>query len=199
MITHDIYKLHKEVNVYDYWIIGDDLQSCDKQVHWIYNNYSWYYILAMYFKPCKILELGVRFGYSLKSMILGSIASGTTKEKIYAYGIDNDCENLNCINIATNTLNKLEINFNLLNIDLKNIPSLNLQNFDMAHVDARHTPFETYQDLQLVKNCIKDGGIILIDDARYNNVLPGIKWFCLDNNLDYEFIESCQGIAIIKC
>lgn len=76
------------------------------------NYYENYYALSSYYQPKSILEIGVRYGYSLGSMISAS----NVIEKVT--GIDNDEYSLGSLEIAKDNIKKyinsdIELNFSL--------------------------------------------------------------------------------------
>ena len=76
------------------------------------NYYENYYALSSYYQPKSILEIGVRYGYSLGSIISAS----NVIEKVT--GIDNDEYSLGSLEVAKDNIKKyinsnVELNFSL--------------------------------------------------------------------------------------
>lgn len=132
----------------------------DQEKHQSYiksgNYYENYYALSSYYQPKSILEIGVRYGYSLGSMISAS----NVIEKVT--GIDNDEYSLGSLEIAKDNIKKyinsdVELNFSLQ--DSHKIDKLEYH--DMIHIDGDHSYDGKLQDLKLTINACK---VVIIDD-----------------------------------
>ncbi len=120
------------------------------------NYYENYYALSSYYQPKSILEIGVRYGYSLGSMISAS----NVIEKVT--GIDNDEYSLGSLDIAKDNIKKY-INSNIeLNFSLQDSHKIEkLEYHDMIHIDGDHSYDGKLQDLKLTINACK---VVIIDD-----------------------------------
>jgi predicted O-methyltransferase YrrM len=121
--------------------------------------YEYYYAISKFYQPSTILEVGVRFGYSLGSMIKGS-------DKIeFVKGID--CEDPT---YGKNTLNTAEANIKkYINADIKyefllqdshSIEKLD-RKYDLIHIDGDHSYHGKIKDLNLTLDHCKT---LIIDD-----------------------------------
>jgi predicted O-methyltransferase YrrM len=121
--------------------------------------YEYYYAISKFYQPSSILEIGVRFGYSLGSMIKGS-------DKIqFVKGID--CEDPF---YGVNTLKTAEINIKkyinpnvkceFLNQDSHSIKELD-QKYDLIHIDGDHSYEGKIKDLNLALDHCK---VLVVDD-----------------------------------
>ncbi len=87
--------------------------------------YEYYYAISKYYQPKSILEIGVRYGYSLGCLIKGS-------EKIESViGIDCDSYEKNSLSIAEKNIKKYinnNLNFEFINQDSHTIKKIEKKN-----------------------------------------------------------------------
>ena len=161
------------------------------------NYYEFYYAIAKYYAPKSILEIGVRYGYSLASMMCGGASS---IKKVVGYDIDQYEEN--SLSIADSNikmhLSSLDIDCRL---ELKNSQSISRLDevYDIIHIDGDHSYHGKLHDLNLA---LRHSRIIIVDD--YNH-LPDVRkavddW--VNANKIYlkntYFIDSIRGTFIIE-
>lgn len=143
-----------------------------------YPNYiRWGYEIA----PENILELGVRYGYSLLCFIYGSYERWIVDEKTPSfkiYGIDFEDESGSNLIAQTNIQSFLLSNRIDENTDVKILNKLtyevspqdvNENKFDLIHLDANHS-FKVLNELQAVWPLLKDGGYLILDDMGSGHV-----------------------------
>jgi len=160
------------------------------------NYYEHYYELSKKYQPKSILEIGVRYGYSLCSMFAGS---RDTVE--YIEGWDNNTYEHNALEIAR--INLIFILHYKGRLVLKNIDSHSVQSLDrdfsLIHIDGDHGYYGKLQDLELVKNRCR---VLILDDYNYiPEVHSAIDKFVNDNkNLmkNYYVIDSIRGTFVIE-
>lgn len=160
------------------------------------NCYEHYYDLAKKYKPKSILEIGTRYGYSLCSMVAGSV---DTVE--YVEGWDDNSYNSNATKIAKINLKyilgyKNAYDFKCINShDVKTLE----RNFDIVHIDGDHGYFGKLQDLNLVKNNCK---VVIVDDYEYIlEVHTATNEFLARNReiiKDWYIIDSFRGTFVIE-
>jgi cephalosporin hydroxylase len=124
------------------------------------NYYEIYYAIAKHYQPESILEIGVRYGYSLYSMMVAS-------ERLnYVRGYDNDNYNADSVERANANISAViseKIDFKVENLDTQNIDKLD-RFYDLIHIDGDHSYEGKVHDLNLIKGSCK---ILIVDD--YNN------------------------------
>jgi predicted O-methyltransferase YrrM len=124
------------------------------------NYYEWYYAIAKFFNPHKILEIGVRYGYSLGSMLAGASNCKT------AVGYDIDSYVENGLNISEQNIGAYIQTKAKINLRLENSQGIQgfKEKFDLAHIDGDHSYEGKIHDLNLCAKCSK---IIILDDYNF--------------------------------
>lgn len=166
----------------------DDYLKCN-------NYYEFYYAISKFYKPKKILEIGVRYGYSLGSMIKGS---GMVEKVV---GIDNDDYNQDSLLVAQDNLKKhisSDLEYIFLKIDSHTIPKFD-EYYDLIHIDGDHTYDGKLKDLDLLKNACK---IAIIDDVHHIPDVSRASHDWMEKNKDIiksSFIlDSMRGTLILE-
>jgi predicted O-methyltransferase YrrM len=175
-------------------ILGDSIQPSDVGQPWMNrDSYRFYHAIGMTFKPETLLEIGVRFGYSIKSMAIGS---GRLK---MAYGFDSEYDLEGSLEIARKNLVPVVPDLRLVKCDTQTVNTLGLTDLvDVAHVDAWHTNDGCYHDCLLAEQCLKDGGILLIDDVGDNeHVRECADRFCRERNLVPQLLNCYHGMYVV--
>jgi len=131
---------------------GHDYLNCN-----IY--YEYYYAISKFYQPSSILEIGVRFGYSLGSMIKGSdkieFIKGIDFETL-VYGVD-------MLRTAEANIKKYinpNVKCEFLNQDSHSVKELD-RKYDLIHIDGDHSYEGKIQDLNLALDHCK---VLLVDD-----------------------------------
>jgi len=160
------------------------------------NCYEHYYDLAKKYNPKSILEIGTRYGYSLCSMVAGSM---DTVE--YVEGWDDNSYNPKSIEFARINLTHILGYTNAYSfkcINSHNVKILDRQ-FDLVHVDGDHGYYGKLQDLDLIKNNCK---VVIIDDYEYIlEVHSATNDFLVRNKdliKDWYVIKSLRGTFVIE-
>lgn len=159
------------------------------------NCYEWYYALARHFRPTSIFEIGVRFGYSLLSMIKGA---GECLKTVTAWDINQMTNTVATMNIRVRTRSAIHPN---LNIEKNNSQKYQELPFcaDMAHIDGDHTFEGAKHDIEM---CADKCRVILIDDYEYiASVKEATDSFIRENHHRIEAfnpVRSYRGIMVIR-
>jgi Methyltransferase domain len=174
-----------------------------------YNNfgiddyYNYYYSYGRHFQVKNILEIGVRYGYSLISLVKGAQES---KSFANAVGIDNQSYVSGSEKIAYENIKSVTDKFRLINADSQATQDLRAlvgdMRFDLIHVDGDHSYKGCLHDLNIVKEILTDNGVIIIDDIFLGScrVFQAVIKF-LENNaalFDVQIINCFRGHAVLK-
>ena len=184
-----------EDGLLDITIVGDLLQPGDADKPWVTsnNNYCWHRAVAQVFQPKKILEIGTRFGYSLKAMVDGA---GHPREEYTLYSVDCEHDGLPCNVIVSEYFDA----FNLHQIPAKTHDCRTLritEMMDLCHVDANDTDEDTYHNCVLAIESLRHKGVMLVDDLDNAGVLAGVQRFCKDYGLNYTELPTLHRMAFI--
>lgn len=159
------------------------------------NYYEFYYAISKFYKPKKILEIGVRYGYSLGVMIKGS---GLVEKVV---GIDNDDYHQGSLSVAQNNLKKhvsSDLEYVFSNIDSHTIPKFD-EYYDLIHIDGDHTYEGKLKDLDLLKNACK---IAIIDDVYHIPDVSSAANDWMEKNKDIIkssfLLDSMRGTLILE-
>lgn len=158
------------------------------------DTYEIYHALGKTFKPKSFLEIGVRFGYSMRCMTLGSGVVETV------YGIDSEYDYKGSLDYVRSHLTSLIPNLNLHLIDSQTVDELPVsQMVDLAHVDACHSVIGCYHDCVLANKYLKLNGVMLVDDVGTGGELvrEGADRFCKEYGLTPYYLPSYRGMYII--
>ena len=174
-----------------------------------YNNsgiddyYNYYYSYGRYFSARNILEIGVRYGYSLISIIKGAQDS---KSFFNAIGIDNQSYESGSERIAYENIKSVTDEFKLINADSQKITNIKKSvgdmRFDLIHIDGDHSYKGCLHDLNITKEVLADNGVIVIDDIFLGScrVFQAVNRFLNDNAslFNVQIINCFRGHAILK-
>ena len=174
-----------------------------------YNNlgiddyYNYYYSYGKYFSAKNILEIGVRYGYSLISIVKGA---QEFKSFANAVGIDNQSYEKGSERVAYENIKSVTDKFKLINADSQKITDLRKSvgdmRFDLIHVDGDHSYKGCLHDLNITKEMLTDNGVIVIDDIFLGScrVFQAVNRFLKDNVslFDVQIISCFRGHAILK-
>lgn len=180
-------------------VLRDLIQESDRGYDFVEsdNNYGWWWWLGFHHNPKTILEIGVRFGYSLWAVTQGTRQNpAEMKFHLYDAELDADVEplkvcekwfhshgyrNLTINRVNTRTLTQLEV------------PEL----VDFASVDGDHSEAGAYADCCLVWEVLRPGGLMVVDDTLPGSVRDAVERFARERNVPWGFLPSLRGIHIL--
>jgi hypothetical protein len=192
-----IHALKKDLGMTEEKLLGDIIHPLDVGQPWMgKGTYELYHAIGKCVQndgPSIFLEIGVRFGYSLRSLCKGAYHVG----KIY--GFDNEYDLSGSLEIARSNLIYWSSVLELIKLDTQTASFLPVDKLvDLAHIDGWHTEDGCYHDCCLVKPHMKKGGYILVDDVNAEQVKAGADRFCDENNLTPFLIECHTGMYLIE-
>jgi len=161
------------------------------------NCYEWYYAFGKYFNPRSVLEIGVRRGYSLVSLLAGC------EPGVFAEGWDiPNPSNRNYVKDCLNGLDERIKEHCNAEIDLKynnsqHVKSLS-RKYDLVHIDGAHQHKEKIHDLEL---CLGMSDVIVVDDYKCPVVGGATNLFVRQHRSHFSDvfkINSLRGTLIIK-
>ena len=147
-------------------ICPDDPTATAKRINEYKKYYKVKYDICKKQSPCRIVEIGVRAGYSAWTFLQAC----PNAEYI---GIDADNgthggqggESGIFSKWAASILKNYDVKF--FKLDTQVISNLNIINVDLFHVDGDHTSAGVQHDLDLAFASIHAYGLILVDDITY--------------------------------
>ena len=159
------------------------------------NYYEIYYAIAKHYQPESILEIGVRYGYSLYSMM----AACDNLNYVRGYDIDEyDKGSVEKANQNISSVISKDIDFKVEDRDSQKIEELD-RFYDLIHIDGDHSYNGKINDLNLTKGKCK---ILVIDDYNHiGDVKSATNTFVSENEttIKNKFeIGSMRGTYIIE-
>jgi predicted O-methyltransferase YrrM len=146
---------------------GKDLES---GLYTQSDQYEIYYELGAQLTPASILEIGVRFGYSLASLACGANLFKNV------FGVDAEVYEPGSNAVAKQSLKSLGINATLFQStsDEFDTGRTGLTSFDLVHIDGDHTTEGALRDLLHYSRVSRK---ILIDDVLDARVWAAVQAF----------------------
>lgn len=187
------------------WLPGDEQLGDD----WLLSeNYYPYYFriykhLGSLFAQPKLLEFGVRSGYS--GVVFAKAISG---EKTYV-GVD---PNL----YVSQGLEKAAQTFELLRTEGHRFTTFLIEGFSSSeavkktlsfsgpyhaiHIDGEHTYFGKVYDLYIASQLVAPGGFVLVDDCEHHGMIhEAVKLACYLGWFNaYSFVPTKRGLAVLQ-
>ena len=173
-----------------------------------YGDYSG---IAKKYPPRRILEIGVRFGYSGFAMCKGALAAGM--QNVEYVGMDAEYfsgptanqsyNNYRSNAVAAENFRRFipEVNTEFITINTQHEqfpPSVAFSQFDLINVDGDHSYEGCLKDMTNCWPLLRDGGIMIVDDTGMVDVKQAIAK-CLETwNCEYQWYANERGFAIIR-
>jgi FkbM family methyltransferase len=141
--------------------------------------------MARQFKPGKIVEIGVRLGYSSYAFLCGS-PSGASYTGFDIVGGDHGGTKVAGLEYPEKILRRdfPQSEVKLVKADTQKVDDLGLEGVDFFHVDGDHTTEGALHDMGLAWKAIRAGGVMVVDDYDF---LPAVR-VAVDG-----FIEAHRG------
>jgi predicted O-methyltransferase YrrM len=184
----------------DRHILGELLQPEDAQAPYLQSRdyYAWYWSVAYASRPRTIVELGVRYGYSLGALAAGAKAA-SPQAKLYLYGFDSEAFWPGSTAVAQAGLARKfpDCTVEVVKVkDLAEVDRLPVVGADLVHCDARHDYEGCKDDLRLALACVRPGGVVLVDDYNFH---PEIRKACQEVHAPggRTVIMHHQGLAVL--
>jgi predicted O-methyltransferase YrrM len=193
----NLLRLYRECSLTEDEILGDFLHPQDVGAYFLrHRTYVFYYVVGLHFQPESILELGTRYGYSLKAMVEGS------KKARRLFSVDGELDDPGscAYTSAKFALLRPEIDFRSLKANLRDLTTL--REFvnapaDLAHVDADHSAHGTYQDCHLAYEMVRPGGVMVIDDVKPGDARIGADRFIREVGCRCEYYDTYRGNYVL--
>lgn len=205
-MLEEIVDLHRRVAARDRDLLAPILQAKDAAADYLAEDrtYAWHVAIGLHFKPQKIGEIGVRFGYALACLAGGSIRAGRAAGfGCELHGWDNESYEPDCLAIAAHNLAQISDRVHLHRASTRDLATLGIGGFDLFHVDGDHTEAGAMHDMALAWEALAvappSGGAMLVDDYHF---LPAVRnavvrW-AQENRLSYAVLPTFRGTAIFK-
>jgi predicted O-methyltransferase YrrM len=174
----------------------------------VFDNYLNFYAgIAKRYKPKRILEIGVRYGYTAICMMTGLHANRGAPKCDYL-GLDDESYHP-CLARANENFAAVvpwatarAIHWNTF---LHGVPP-DCGMFQLAHVDGNHSYEGVARDLAAVWPVVEVGGLIVLDDAmavHSNPIWQAIQDFlhrfdATSNMVEYQYLETLRGHYLIR-
>lgn len=179
-------------------LIGSALHDIDRGADFASsgtNCYVWHYLIGYQLQPKIVVEIGTRFGYSLLSMFR-SPESRKRLEMVYCF--DNESCVTGSATYATQHLSASGIPHTITICDTQQLSQLPVSDADLCHVDGDHSESGCYHDCRIAWDALREGGHLIVDDAKYYSVASGVSKFLLDIGKSAEFYPSLRGFYMIE-
>lgn len=164
--------------------------------HWGNDSYYADYCgIAAKYGPRRILEIGVRYGYSGIALCDGALRSHFTTPRVNYTGIDAECfgpaetggeaYRLYRSNaIAAENFKRffdpdaVHARFFTLDTQLEGLPpAVTSSSYDLANIDGRHSYEGALRDIAAVWPLLREGGLMLVDDMGMEEVARAVFHF----------------------
>lgn len=195
-LIDSINEAHQRSELSDEAILRAVMHETDVNAPWLSykQTYTWCYLIGQIIRPKTIVEIGTRYGYSMISLMTGAM-SGASCEQVCGHCYDIQLWP-NCNAIAAENFKKLNLPVVINDVDTQIMERLPEREVDVFHVDGDHSADGAYHDCVLGFLALKDGGVLIADDARHDNVREGVHKFALDYNIPMIVLGTYNGLAV---
>ena len=188
-------------------IIGSAKQPGDDFVD-THDTYTWYRAIGAAKVPASILELGVRYGYSLIALGKGACDAGSDSlgRCLKIVGIDAETDGVQSNRVARRYLRAVfpeaDVwipDYNTCNPGSVNAilgTSLNKFPFDIVHVDGDHSETGIQNELVIAEQQIASDGWVLIDDIDTPHIKAVADEFCSKLGIIPLLIPTFHGLYL---
>jgi len=194
---NEIILLKNETNLTDKEVIGELFQEMDEGKDFVStsNNYVWFYLIGKYFGPKIIVEMGTRFGYSMKAFVDGA---GHSPEEYTLWSVDAECDGIKTLHIfETYFRSKGFKDIRTLRCDTRQIDRLGVENADLCLVDGCHTIPGAYNECCIGWKTLRSGGVLVVDDTNYDAPRKGAEQFCSEVGVHFTTLPSFRGTYLV--
>lgn len=177
-------------------VLGPILEAADAGRDFVEgdNNYTWWDAIGEVLKPRSVLEIGVRYGYSLKCLL------NHTPKPLCVLAVD-------CEYDGAKTNSEFERHFRrqmngvsltIVSADSQTLTTLPACDFDAGSVDGRHDAGGCKHDCELVFEALRPGGVMVVDDTlEGGEPRQGCEEFCREHGLEWAYLPSLRGIHLV--
>ena len=183
----------------DWDVLGNIIQPVDVDAEWVTgrDNYTFWFLLGEYFLPSRILEIGTRFGYGLWAVVKGAgVPVDQIQITVYDFECDGEVEPLKVCEQWLRARGISDLHFHredTQKLDKLEVPQL----VDFAVVDADHSEEGAYHDCCLAWECLRPGGVLVVDDTLPGPVRVAAERFAQEKGVEWGYIPSLRGIHIM--
>lgn len=155
---------------------------------------NFYYSYAKSWRPTRLLEIGVRYGYSMLAMGLGA---GNCLKEIVGIDSEQDIPGSNKVAEAIIKRHLPDVETSFYKIDTQVQPVPPVGKFDLIHLDANHYAQGVVNDFAIAVQILEKGGRIIIDDLDAPEPQRALKRILQTYNFDCVIISNFRDQALL--
>jgi predicted O-methyltransferase YrrM len=176
----------------------------DRYPEEIFSNYFfWYSGLVTKYKPLRILEIGVRYGYTGIVFCLAARKAGIND--VEYLGIDDESYHARSCDRANQNLRQMVPFATAKALRWNSFDGLppGCGEFDLIHIDGNHDTHGVFNDLQICWPVLRPGGVIVLDDYQMPQIERAIhQWLALfegsEEIVQVQEVETERGHFLIR-
>jgi len=173
------------------------------------NYFAQYGGMVQKYRPRRILEIGVRYGYTAivlcTAALYTAVRSGKTDCDVEYLGIDDESYHANScaqanenFRIAIPWANARCLRWN----SFDGLPP-SCNSFDMIAIDGNHDQHGVFNDLQICWPALNPGGVILLDDYQMPQIVRAIdNWLALydtgEEIIEVQEVQNERGMFLLR-